>query len=90
MARSRRKGRRSRRQRRGRARPWAYLIGSTAAVAVVAALILVAVLTQGGGGEVEGGPVVLPSPRATEIPRQGLVLGSVDAPVTVVEYADFQ
>lgn len=38
----------------------------------------------------EDGPVVMPSPRPTEIPREDHLLGSADAPVTVVTYADFQ
>ena len=35
-------------------------------------------------------PPILPSPRRTDIPQEGYVLGSADAPVTVVVYADFQ
>jgi hypothetical protein len=32
---------------------------------------------------------ILPSPRPAEIPREGHLLGSADAPVTVIVYADF-
>jgi len=58
---------------------------------VVTVLISVGALTRGdGGGGGGGGPVVLPSPRPTGIAREAHVLGSPDAPVTVLEYADFQ
>lgn len=69
---------------------WPYVIAVGAAAVVVAVLIVVGVLSRGDGGDGGGGPVVLPSPRATEIVREGHMLGSASAPVTVIEYADFQ
>jgi len=58
----------------------------------VVVLIVVAALTRGGGGGAGGGEgsVIVPSPRPTEIARQGHLLGNANAPVTLIEYADFQ
>ncbi len=76
--------------RAGRARLRRYVIAISAAVVVVLALILVATLVDGGDDDGGGGPVVLPSPRPADIAQEGHVLGSANAPVTVIEYADFQ
>jgi protein-disulfide isomerase len=62
-----------------------------AAVAVVAVLAAVAIGGAGGGGSGKGGG----TPAATEsalrgIPQSGITLGSPDAPVTMVEFADLQ
>lgn len=65
-----------------------YVVGAAGAAAVMAVLIVVGALTRGDGGG--GGPVVVPSPRPTGLAREGRVLGSPDAPVTVIDYADFQ
>ena len=75
--------------RNGTRRRRVYIAGAAGALIVVAALILLGPLS-GGDGDSGGGPVVLPSPRSTDIPREGLVLGNSAAPVSVVEYADFQ
>lgn len=89
MPRSLQKGKRRQRSSRRRSSAWNYVIGISAAVAVVGVLIAVAVLTQGddGGG---GGEVILPKPRPEGLEEHGRVLGPIDAPVTIIEYADFQ
>lgn len=66
-----------------------YLGGLAIAVLVVAALIGLEFASRGGGV----GPnaeLVVPEPRSAAMPAEGMVLGSPDAPVTIVEYADFQ
>lgn len=70
---------------------WPYVITVGAAAVVVALLIVV--LSGGGGGDGgDGGdgPVVLPSPRPTEIAQDGHLLGSLGAAVTLIDYTDFQ
>jgi hypothetical protein len=67
------------------------VIAFGAAAAVVAVLIVV--LSGGGdgdGGDGGDGSVILPSPRPTEIAREGHLLGSPGAEVTLIEYLDFQ
>ena len=88
MARDSKRGTGSNRARRVRFRR--YVIAISAAAAVVLTLIVVATLVDGGDDGGGGGPVVLPSPRPADIAQEGHVLGSADAPVTVIEYADFQ
>jgi protein-disulfide isomerase len=61
-----------------------------AAVAVVAVLAAVAVGGSGGGGTSKGGGGSAPASALRGIPQSGLVLGSPDAPVTMVEFADLQ
>ncbi len=79
---------RNRSDRGGAVRFRRYLIALSAASAAVAVVIVV--LARGGDDGGGGGPVVLPSPRPADIAQEGHVLGSADAPVTVIEYADFQ
>jgi len=76
---------RGKRQRRLRSLGMAAAIGA-AAVAVVVLIILASTLGR-GEDEVPSGLADLP-PRLA--PVQGNVLGSTDAPVTIVEYSDFQ
>ncbi len=76
--------------RNGTRRRRVYIAGAAGALVVVVALIALSALSRGDDGDPGGGPVVLPSPRSTDIPRDGLVLGNSTAPVSVVEYADFQ
>jgi protein-disulfide isomerase len=76
------------RSRKRRARRRLYLLG--AAVAAAAVVVLVVVQNLGDGSDGIGGPVVLPSPRPAGLEEEGHVLGNADAPVTIVEYADFQ
>ena len=80
-------GRRKRKERGPPFPLWGYLAGVTV---VAVAVSLGALTLWDGGGDGGVGPVILPSPLPTEIPREGHVLGRADAPVTLVEYADFQ
>jgi hypothetical protein len=91
MARESKRAKESRRGGRGQVGFWPYAITLGAAAVVVAVLIVL--LTRGGdgdGGDGGGGSVILPSPRPTEIAQEGHLLGSAAAPVTVIEYSDFQ
>jgi protein-disulfide isomerase len=69
----------------------AIRLGVLAAVAV--AIVLVAVLVAGGkddaGGGDGGSPAAVKS-GLDGIPQSGIALGSPDAPVTMVEFADLQ
>lgn len=85
MARNRRRGR-SDRNPAGQRR--VYIVGAAGALFVVLALVLLGALSR-GNGEI-GDAVILPSPRTTDIPRDGLLLGDSAAPVSLIEYADFQ
>jgi hypothetical protein len=91
MARGSRREKRPRRGSRSQAGLWPYAIAVGVAAVVVAVLIVV--LSGGGdgdGGEGGSASVILPSPRPTEIAQEGHLLGSAAAPVTVIEYSDFQ
>ncbi len=88
MARDSKRGERRERGRGGAVRFRRYLIALSAASAAVAVAIVL--LARGGDDGGGGGPVVLPSPRPADIAQEGHVLGSANAPVTVIEYADFQ
>ncbi len=81
---------RPRRRRRPLTKLGPYLIAVGVAAVVVAVLIVAGALSRGGDGGAGGGPVILPSPRPPDTARDGHVLGNADAPVTVIEYADFQ
>jgi hypothetical protein len=70
---------------------WPYAIAVGGAAVVVAVLIVL--LARGGdgdGGDGGDGRVIVPSPIPTEIAQEGHLLGSPGAPVTLIEYADFQ
>jgi hypothetical protein len=60
-----------------------------AAVAVTA-LIVAGALSRGGDDGGAGGQVVVPTPRLAGLVSDGRVLGEQGAPVSIVEYADFQ
>ena len=62
------------------------------AVAAVAAaiLIVVSLAPWESDGEVTPSEFIIPTPRPADIPRQGTTLGNPDAPLTIVEYSDFQ
>lgn len=84
---ARRQQRRGGRRRRNPAR--SYIMGGIAAVAVVVLVISIAALARSGGGGYSE-TIVVPTPRPGGVAQDGYVLGSADAPVTVVEYMDFQ
>ncbi len=79
-----------RRRRRPLTRLGPYLVATGVAAVVVAGLIVAGALSRGGDGGAGGGPVILPSPRPAGLVEEGHFLGSAAAPVTIVEYADFQ
>jgi len=62
------------------------------AVAAVAATILIvlSLAPWESDGEATPSEFIVPTPRPADIPRQGTTLGSPDAPLTIVEYSDFQ
>jgi len=82
------KGRRSRRGGTRRIRWWVYAAGAGVGAAVMALFIFVSGLT--GGDPEEVSPVVVPSPKPAGLAQEGRLLGSASAPVSIVEYADFQ
>lgn len=59
---------------------------------LISGLLVVLLITMefATRNETAGGPFVAPSPRNPAIPQDGLLLGNVDAPVTIIEYMDFQ
>ena len=77
---------------------WPYLIGVGLLAAVLFGIVIFFALRDGGdgdGGNGAGGnadEVALNAARAdlASIPRDGNVLGAADAPVTLVQYEDFQ
>lgn len=70
---------------------WVYLAGGAVALGLVGAIILVGVATRTGGeGGSPGAPIVVPTQRPEVVARDGMTYGRPDAPVTVVEYLDFQ
>jgi hypothetical protein len=82
------KGRRSRRGGKRRIRWWIYAAGAAVGVAALAFFLTLAGLT--GGDPEEVSPVVVPSPKPAGLAQEGRLLGSASAPVSIVEYADFQ
>ncbi len=60
-------------------------------MAAAAAVVVILIVSQALCGD-DGTPseIVVPTPRPADIPRQGTTLGSPDAPLTIVEYTDFQ
>ena len=87
---------RERREKRRPTRPsrrsrYLGILTSTAAAAVAAAILIV--LSQApweSDGQVTASEFIVPTPRPADIPRQGTTLGSPDAPLTIIEYSDFQ
>ena len=75
-------------------RLWLLLAAGGVTVGVAVGVIVAAVLTSGGSDTAVESPVVASgeSPTAQERPdaRAGRSLGAADAPVTVVEFSDFQ
>jgi protein-disulfide isomerase len=86
---SRRAERRITKQRAARQRR-AWLFGGTIALALVAALTLILLNRGGGGSASDLSPVVAGAAIDPAIPQSGRVLGNPNAPVTVVEWGDYQ
>lgn len=86
---------RGRREKKRPARPsrrprYQRILTSVAAAAVAATILIVLSLAPWeSDGEGTPSEFVVPTPRPADIPRQGNVLGSSDAPLTIVEYSDF-
>lgn len=64
-------------------------VGGAVVVAVVAVGLLV-LFTRDTGGSAADAPITDPPPVAAEVPVDGRTMGNADAPVTLVEYGDFQ
>jgi protein-disulfide isomerase len=63
-----------------------FWLGGAVAVAVLAALVLI-VLNRPQGG---GAPIVAAAPLPASIPLAGNTMGAKDAPVSIVEWGDYQ
>jgi protein-disulfide isomerase len=62
-------------------------------MAAAAAVVVILILSQtlcGSDGDGTPSEIVVPTPRPADIPHEGTTLGSADAPLTIVEYTDFQ
>jgi protein-disulfide isomerase len=60
---------------------------------VAAAVVVILIVSQalcGSDGDGTPSEIVVPTPRPADIPHEGTTLGSPDAPLTFVEYTDFQ
>ena len=66
------------------------LTGTAAAAVVATILIVVSLAPWESDGEVTPSEFIIPPPRPADAPRQGTTLGNPDAPLTIVEYSDFQ
>jgi protein-disulfide isomerase len=86
---SRRAERRITKQRAARQRR-AWVFGGAIALAIVAALTLILVNRGGGGNASALPPVVAGAAIDPSIPLNGRILGDSSAPVTVVEWGDYQ
>jgi protein-disulfide isomerase len=64
-------------------------LGGAVGIALVAVLVLVLVNQSDSAGASDE-PINPPPAQAEGVPKDGLVLGSPDAPVNLIEYADFQ
>jgi protein-disulfide isomerase len=71
-------------------------LGAGAALLVVVALVVISLVSSGGSGgggtPSAAGPPAAPAapPAATRVPGDPFALGRPDAPVAIVEWADFQ
>jgi len=86
------------RGRRGQKRPTKpnrrlRYLGILTGMAVAAVVVVILIASQTVCQSDDDGTlseIVVPTPRPTDILRQGTTLGSADAPLTIVEYSDFQ
>ena len=92
MGRRTRKRREKRKPTKASRRPryWGILTGTAAAAVAAIVLILLALAPWESDGEGTPLQFITPTPRPADIPRQGTTLGNPDAPLTIVEYTDFQ
>lgn len=86
MAAKARKRRQGRREPRGGG--WIYL--AAAGVAVAAAIVSGVLLFARDSDDDSRAQVAVPTPGLPGLLRQGRILGQPDAPVSIIEYADFQ
>jgi protein-disulfide isomerase len=79
-------------ERRARRQKRLLLFGGAAALAILLVVVLIAINASGDDddGEVADLPVSVPELTDPAIPTDGLVIGNADAPVTVVEWGDYQ
>jgi protein-disulfide isomerase len=75
-------------QRRATQQRRSWFFGGAVAIAVVAAFVLIVANRDSGGANLPA--VVAAAPLEAGIPADGLTIGDPNAPVTVVEYGDFQ
>jgi protein-disulfide isomerase len=90
-----RKTRRRREQKKStrpsrRLRYLGIMTGMAAAAVVAAILIVVSLAPWENDGQATPSEFIIPTPRPADIPRQGTTLGDPEAPLTIVEYSDFQ
>ncbi|MDQ2683651.1 MAG: DsbA family protein [Chloroflexota bacterium] len=64
------------------------IIGGSVAIAIVAVIALVLINQDDGGSDLP--PIVTIAGPDASIPRDGMTLGSADAPIKLVEYGDYQ
>ncbi len=65
------------------------MVGGAVGVAVIAVLALI-LLNNESEGSASNEPVSPPPPIAADVTTEGRTMGDPDAPVTVIEYGDFQ
>jgi protein-disulfide isomerase len=66
------------------------ILSGMAAAAVVVIVLIVSQTLCGSDGDGTPSEIIVPTPRPADIPHEGTTLGSADAPLTIVEYTDFQ
>jgi protein-disulfide isomerase/predicted nucleic acid-binding Zn ribbon protein len=75
---------------RNRKRQRMMMIGGAIALAVIVVGTLILLNRADDEGDASDVALTMPPPRDASIPQDGRSLGSPDAPLTIVEYADFQ
>lgn len=66
------------------------ILTGMAAAAVVVVILIVSQTVCGGDGNGTLSEILLPTPRPADVPQEGTTLGNPDAPLTILEYSDFQ
>jgi protein-disulfide isomerase len=75
---------------RSRRRQRLMLVGGAVVLAIVIVGALILVNRPDDGNDTSDQAVTIPEARDTSIPQNDRTLGNPDAPLTIVEYADFQ